>query len=196
MNHTEEETTTTTSCPVFLERGVCDQGFKCRFLAGHIETPKSETSELPDSSVKAAQALRVDLEKQAAARVSTIEQNIMPTVIIKSIRSRKVRCALCHRPSLYRPSSDELHPPCWRSPKYPTPKTDAYLRGRAALETQAEIKDEDAAPDAGGPATGMLHAPAKVPELLDTLASQHDNPDSPARFQEKKRLHWKGLNCA
>ncbi|KAG8852481.1 tRNA-dihydrouridine synthase 3 [Tulasnella sp. 330] len=165
MNPVKEETAAI-SCPVFLERGVCDQGFKCRFLGGHVIASNSESSKLPETSVKGAPSLKIDLEKQAAVRVSVTEQNIMPMDVIKSIRSRK----------------------------YPTPKTDAYLKERALLDAPVENEKEDVELDAIGPVDNATDATVKLLEEVDTLASQRDNPDGPARFREKKQLRWEGLN--
>ncbi|KAG8978890.1 tRNA-dihydrouridine synthase 3 [Tulasnella sp. JGI-2019a] len=185
-----------TSCPVFIERGVCDQGFKCRFLGGHVRR-SGDLLGLPKGSVTATPTLMVDPEKQASTGLSIVEMNVMSMDKIKAIRSRK----------------------------YLTPKTDAYLEERALLDSNLGVDQEyPKVDDATGPATHLLTAPAKASGSVDLLAgaqavleeslvieptpalmmdalstsdvvfSQHDTPDVPARLQEKKRLRWEGLN--
>ncbi|KAG9019423.1 tRNA-dihydrouridine synthase 3 [Tulasnella sp. 427] len=102
-----------TTCPIFAETGFCRQGFKCRFLGGHISVQSS--TEGPhggegDTADGTGLLLVVDEEKRKLTEEKTAEGNIMPMNRIKEIRSRK----------------------------YPTPITDAYL---AELSQQSEQLD-------------------------------------------------------
>ncbi|EJD02013.1 zinc finger dihydrouridine synthase [Fomitiporia mediterranea MF3/22] len=70
-----------------------------------------------------------------------------------------------------------------RSKKYPQPITEAYLK---ELETSGNTKKE--------PARTTAQTTFSELELMaDENESQKDTPDVPMRFNEKKRLNWRGL---
>lgn len=89
-----------TTCPVFAENGFCRQGFKCRFLGGHVVLASpvtadgsTQTGDVP-SAANGGMALVVDEEKRKLMEEKTREGNIMPMNRVKDIRSRKVNCFL------------------------------------------------------------------------------------------------------
>jgi tRNA-dihydrouridine synthase 3 len=68
-----------TVCPVFKERGECNQGFKCRFLGSHVRRDDAGVYHLIQ-----------DEDKKAHSAVSMVELNFASPETIKLLRSRKV----------------------------------------------------------------------------------------------------------
>jgi tRNA-dihydrouridine synthase 3 len=73
-----------TTCPIFLEKGSCKHGLKCRFLGGHIRHTNSGNDDI------AALAIARD-ETVPSSRVrETTETNAIDQGVLKQLRSRKV----------------------------------------------------------------------------------------------------------
>ncbi|KAF7982827.1 hypothetical protein HWV62_25776 [Athelia sp. TMB] len=153
---------TSTSCPVFQETGWCKHGLKCRFLGGHAQIGES-----------GALVLLRDEDKEAHTAISSKEVNFVGPEVLAQLRKHK----------------------------YPHPLADAYLK-----EMQVAIDAEQSKPtptnitsdDHEITSSGAVKKESNDNGLIekrtgeDTSAAQIDTPDVPARFSEKKRLHWNG----
>jgi len=67
------------SCPVFLERGKCEHGYKCRFLSGHIR-PALEEGSAP---------VLVQDEALAKEKEGLREANFITNDTLKKLRTKK-----------------------------------------------------------------------------------------------------------
>ncbi|KII91492.1 hypothetical protein PLICRDRAFT_38252 [Plicaturopsis crispa FD-325 SS-3] len=155
-----------TTCPIFAETGACKHGLKCRFLGGHVR--KDESGELQ---------LVTDDEKLARTAVSSTEVNFIGFDTMKLLRTKK----------------------------FPRPITDAYLKELQSMDQDAKpTKVEVEKVPVNGPAPSALLAQGDDVDMDPVIegkiaqrtgevpSSELDTPDVPARFPEKKRLHWAG----
>jgi tRNA-dihydrouridine synthase 3 len=174
-----------TVCPVFKEMGECSQGFKCRFLGGHVRRDDAGVFHLIQ-----------DEDKKAHSAVSMAELNFTTPETIKLLRSRKVSMRFTVR----RPSNK-------LSWQYPHPKSDTFMKKLAVMN---EDRDIDAYPllppeEQGSECTTSITCaePEQNLEATNALIEkrtaqspfQTDTSEVPLRFSEKKRLHWAGKTC-
>jgi tRNA-dihydrouridine synthase 3 len=73
-----------TACPIFLEKGYCKHGFKCRFLGGHIRHTDSANGDV------SALAILRDETVELSRIGQTKEVNAIDPGVLKPLRSRKV----------------------------------------------------------------------------------------------------------
>ncbi|KAF9518668.1 hypothetical protein BS47DRAFT_1370980 [Hydnum rufescens UP504] len=72
-----------TACPIFLEKGCCKHGFKCRFLGGHIRHTDSANGDI------FALAILRDETVELSRIGQTKEGNAIDPGVLKQLRSRK-----------------------------------------------------------------------------------------------------------
>ena len=155
-----------TTCPIFLEKGGCKHGLKCRFLGGHIRHTDSGSEDI------AALAIARD-ETLSESRVrETAETNAIDQGVLKQLRSRKVSATDIT-------FNDQM---LIHESQYPTPLADAYL-----LELESRIAQQG-----NNPTSAETSLPLP---LGSDISTANDTPDVPSRPSEKKRLHWTGQTC-
>lgn len=73
-----------TVCPVFIVRGECNHGFKCRFLGNHVCKDESGRWKVTQNE-----------DRQALAAVTEQELNFIGPDSLKQVRSKKVGTHFC-----------------------------------------------------------------------------------------------------
>ncbi|KDQ21164.1 hypothetical protein BOTBODRAFT_122825 [Botryobasidium botryosum FD-172 SS1] len=156
--------TATISCPVFLERGKCDHGYKCRFLSGHISPPLEEGG---------APALVRD-DALSKEKEGLREANFITNDTLKKLRTKKFPTPLAD--AYIQELSVKNNAPAEASAEEPP----------ATSTEQAEPTGPESTVHANGPMPEMLSAEIHQEDV--------DAPDVAMRPSEKKRLRWEGLN--
>ncbi|KAF7296829.1 tRNA-dihydrouridine(47) synthase [NAD(P)(+)] [Mycena indigotica] len=152
-----------TRCPLFDELGVCQFGFRCRYLSAH--------SKLNESGVL---TLVTDEDKRARMAVAGAEMNRLNAEAQKALRSKKY--ALPIMSAYHKEDTKDL---AKRATKAPVRVTEggAVIFGEAEQEGPMEVDDDVVEKRTGDAAP---------------LEAAEDTPDVPMRWTEKKRLQWEG----
>lgn len=77
-----------TTCPIFLAKGVCPYGFKCRFLGGHLERREL------GNGLHGTLELIQDTSTLNTQKSATSEWNSVDSGVLRALKSRKVMFSL------------------------------------------------------------------------------------------------------
>lgn len=170
-----------TICPDYEERGQCRFGLKCRFLSAHC-TPG------PDGTPISSR----DEAKIANSAVSAKEVNYVTAESLRLLRTRKyplpISSAYLKELEVINANHDANQGKASAPAPIPEPPTDN------AVVVMAEPEQDDGGESGSAP---QVLAEPQQPENLTVIptngdSAEKDTPDVPVRFEEKKRLDWKG----